>query len=54
MLDPSRPEATRILAALRSPNPLAEPAIAAAFSDALLELQDLAADLGVAAREAYR
>jgi ATP-binding cassette subfamily B protein/subfamily B ATP-binding cassette protein MsbA len=54
MLDPSRPEATRILAALRSANPLAEPAIAAAFSDALLELQDLAADLGVAAREAYR
>jgi len=53
MLDPGHPDAPRILAALRSGNPLAEPTIAAAFADALLGLQDLAADLGVATREAY-
>ncbi len=54
MLEPNHREAPQILAALRSGNPLAEPRIAAAFADALLELQDLAVDLGVAAEKAYR
>ena len=53
MLDSSLPDAPRILAALRSGNPLAEPKVAAAFGEALLELRDLAFDLGIAAKEAY-
>lgn len=53
MLEPSHPDAPRILVALRSGNPLGDPKIAAAFADALLGLQDLAADLGVATKEAY-
>jgi len=52
MLDERHPYATRVLAALRSTNPLADGIVAGAFSDALLELQDLADDLGVGAKEA--
>ena len=52
MLDQNNPYAARVLAALRSNNPLADPIVAGAFADALLELQDLAEDLGVGAREA--
>jgi ABC-type multidrug transport system fused ATPase/permease subunit len=47
MVDEGRSDAPRILAALWSKNPLREPKIAAAFADALLELQDLAVDLGL-------
>jgi ATP-binding cassette subfamily B protein/subfamily B ATP-binding cassette protein MsbA len=53
LLDPARADAPRVLAALRSRNPLGEPKVAEAFSDALLALQDLADDLGVAARKAF-
>ena len=52
MLDQTNPYAPRILAALRSTNPLADPIVAGAFGDALLELQDLAVDLGLAAKAA--
>jgi ATP-binding cassette, subfamily B, bacterial len=45
-------EAKRVLRALRSTNPLADRIVAEAFSDALLELQDLAIDLGLAAKVA--
>ena len=57
MLADGSPDASRMLAALRSRDPLAEPKIAAAFSEALLDLEDLAEDLGVAsprAQEASR
>jgi ATP-binding cassette subfamily B protein/subfamily B ATP-binding cassette protein MsbA len=47
MLAEDGPDARRILAALRSRNPLKEPKIAAAFAEALIDLQDLAVDLGV-------
>jgi ABC-type cobalamin/Fe3+-siderophores transport system ATPase subunit len=47
MLEESCPDRRRVLAALRSKNPLREPKIAEAFADALLDLQDLAVDLGV-------
>ena len=47
------PTARRILRALRSNNPLADRLVADAFSDALVELHDLAVDLGLGAREAY-
>jgi len=52
MLDQKNPYATRVLAALRSTNPLADPVVSGAFADALLELHDLAEDLGVGAKEA--
>jgi ATP-binding cassette subfamily B protein/subfamily B ATP-binding cassette protein MsbA len=45
MLDDSCPDAPLIRAALGSSNPLAEPKIASAFTDALVELQDLTMDL---------
>jgi len=47
------PTARRVLRALRSKNPLADRMVADAFSDALLELRDLAVDLGLGATEAY-
>jgi len=47
MLVDGSPDASRVLAALRSRDPLAEPKIAAAFAEALLDLEDLAEDLGV-------
>jgi ATP-binding cassette, subfamily B, bacterial len=50
MLDPGRPDADAILAALRSGDPLANRKIGAAFADAVLELQDLAVDLGASAQ----
>ena len=53
MLAKDSPNARQILRALRSKNPLADASIAAAFSDALLELRDLADDLGLGAKEAY-
>jgi len=52
MMDQAHPYAPRILAALQSSNPLADPVVAGAFGDALLELEDLAGDLGLAARAA--
>lgn len=45
MLADGCPDAPLIRAALQSSNPLAEPKIAAAFADALVELQDLTVDL---------
>ncbi len=51
MLAAGCPDAPAMLAALRSGDPLAEPRIAAAFADALVELQDLAVDLGVSPAE---
>ena len=48
MLVDGSPDASRVLAALRSRDPLAEPKVAAAFSEALIDLEDLAQDLGVA------
>ena len=55
LLDEQSPDAARIRAALRSPNPLREPRIAAAFTDAILELQQVAVSLDVAAAfEAFR
>jgi len=55
LLDEQSPDAARIRAALRSPNPLREPRIAAAFTDAILELQQVAVSLYVAAAfEAFR
>jgi ABC-type multidrug transport system fused ATPase/permease subunit len=55
LLDDHSPDAPRIRAALRSPNPLREPTIAAAFTDAILELQQVAVSLDVAAAfEAFR
>jgi ABC-type multidrug transport system fused ATPase/permease subunit len=55
LLDDYSPDAARIRAALRSPNPLREPRIAAAFADAILELQQVAVSLDVAAAfEAFR
>jgi ATP-binding cassette subfamily B protein len=55
LLDEQSPDAGRIRAALRSPNPLREPRIAAAFTDAILELQQVAVSLDVAAAlEAFR
>jgi len=54
LLDEGSADAPRILAALRSSNPLREPRIAAAFTDALLELQQVAVALDVtAAYEAF-
>jgi len=47
MLADDCPDASRILAALRSDNPLAEPKISNAFAQALVDLEDLAVDLGV-------
>ncbi len=47
MLADDCPDASRILAALRSDNPLAEPKISNAFAEALVDLEDLAVDLGV-------
>jgi ATP-binding cassette subfamily B protein/subfamily B ATP-binding cassette protein MsbA len=47
MLADGCPDAPQIAAALRSDDPLADPKIASAFAGALLELQDLAVDLGV-------
>jgi ABC-type methionine transport system ATPase subunit len=47
MIADGSPDASRVLAALRSRNPLSEPKVAAAFSEALLDLEDLAEDLGV-------
>jgi len=47
MLADDCPDASRILAALRSDNPLAEPKISNAFAEALGDLEDLAVDLGV-------
>ena len=41
------PAAARVLAALQSGRPLAEPTVAEAFAEALDELEDLAVDLGV-------
>jgi len=52
MLAPDSPSARRILQALRSKNPLSDHEVAAAFSDALIELRDLAVDLGTAAKGA--
>ena len=53
MLKDDHPDSAKILAALRSNNPLREPRIASAFAGALLELQDLAVDLRMTtAREA--
>lgn len=49
MLDDSLSDAARIRAALRSSNPLGEPEIAAAFAQALIQMHDAAADLGVSA-----
>ena len=55
LLDEQSPDAARIRAALCSPNPLREPRIASAFSDAILELQQVAVSLDVAAAfEAFR
>jgi ATP-binding cassette, subfamily B, bacterial len=55
MIADGSPDATRILAALRSSNPLSEPKVAEAFSEALVDLEDLATDLGVVtARRAAR
>jgi len=55
LLDEQTPDSARIRAALLSPNPLREPRIAAAFSDAILELQQVAVSLDVAAAfEAFR
>jgi ATP-binding cassette subfamily B protein/subfamily B ATP-binding cassette protein MsbA len=55
LLDEQSPDAARIRAALYSPNPLREPRIAAAFTDAILELQQVAVSLDVAAAfEAFR
>jgi ATP-binding cassette, subfamily B, bacterial len=55
LLDDSSPDAPRIVAALRSSNPLREPRIAAAFTEALLEIQQVAAALDVAAaHEAFQ
>jgi ATP-binding cassette subfamily B protein len=54
LLAQGSPDAPRILAALRSPNPLREPKVAQAFSHALLELQQVAVALEVtAAYEAF-
>jgi energy-coupling factor transporter ATP-binding protein EcfA2 len=54
MLAEGSPDAPRILAALRSPNPLREPKVAQAFAHALLELQQVAVALEVgAAYEAF-
>ena len=47
MLADDCPDASRILAALRSDNPLAEPKISNALAEALVDLEDLAVDLGV-------
>ena len=47
MLADGCPDASRVLSALRSKDPLGEPKVAAAFSEALLDLEDLATDLGV-------
>jgi predicted transcriptional regulator len=52
MLAEDSPRARRILRALRSKNPLADRKVAEAFGDSLLELQDLAAELGLPAKEA--
>ena len=52
MLAKDSPQARRTLKALRSKNPLADRKVAAAFSDALVELHDLAVDLGLGAKEA--
>jgi ATP-binding cassette subfamily B protein/subfamily B ATP-binding cassette protein MsbA len=54
MLGDDCPDAPRILLALRSANPLAEPKVAAAFADALVELRDLVADLGVSTAKRRR
>jgi ATP-binding cassette subfamily B protein/subfamily B ATP-binding cassette protein MsbA len=55
LLDEQSPDAVRIRESLRSPNPLREPRIAAAFADAILELQQVAVSLDVAAAfEAFR
>ena len=49
LLEDDSPDAAQILAALRSSNPLREPRIAAAFANAMLELQQVAVALDVTA-----
>jgi ATP-binding cassette, subfamily B, bacterial len=51
MLARDSPDAQRILRALRSRNPLADRKVAMAFSDALLDLHDLAQDLGLSSAD---
>jgi ATP-binding cassette, subfamily B, bacterial len=41
------PDATSVIAALKSGNPMEDPRVARAFTDALTELQDVALDLGI-------